>query len=884
MTFPQPPREFRSSWKRGLLSCWLLLCGAAAAAQSASPADKLAPALQNLAARGSKSPAQTVRVSSAQPAALREWAARELPQARFRPLTPEVLEVSGLSAAQLPALAASPFLTFVDVARRPGREERLISFNDLSANRASVVHQQLPQLSGAGLTVSVKENAFDPADIDFKGRVLAAPSGAPVSPHATIMATIVAGAGNSGPTGKGVAWQARLTPASFASFLPDDGQALTQAGVSVQNHSYGSSAGIENWYGLEAREYDRHTRLFPGLLHVFSAGNSGTDTSPSGPYAAVPGFANLTGQFKMAKNVLSVGATDALGQVAARSSRGPAYDGRVKPELVAYGDGGTSEAAAMVSGIALLVQQAYRDGHGGALPTAALVKAALLNSADDAGRPEVDFATGFGRADALGAVQTIREGRFAAGSSSPGATQTFPLTVPAGMRQLKVTLVWPDAEAAANAPRALVNDLDLELVQPATGRRWRPWVLSSYPHADSLQLPARRRADHLNNVEQVTLALPDAGSYEVQVRGFDVPVGPQAFSLAYEWEATGLSWTRPQAGDDLRPEERNTLRWQWRGPAATGRLEYRPVGSTAWQLVEAAVNLADEQWAWTPPAAEQVAELRLSVGSSAWTSEKFTLTRRPLPQVGYACPEEVLLYWPRTTGATQYQLYRVGATHLEPLALTADTVLVIDRRQQPETYVAVAPILQGLEGSRSYTVGYNEQETSCYVKSFQPRQLVNDTAVFDLELGSTFRLQSATLERRSGAGFVPVQTVAPVTQLRLSLADRLPASGRYEYRVRLETTDGRQYYSQTEPIFQALAGDVLVFPNPVPSGQLLNIVTTESDGVELSIYDLRGRLLRRSTEASAIISLNPAGLPQGTYLVHVRTPRGQTTVRRIVVL
>jgi hypothetical protein len=48
----------------------------------------------------------------------------------------------------------------------------------------------------------------------------------------------------------------------------------------------------------------------------------------------------------------------------------------VKPELIAYGDAGSSEAAAVVSGIALLTQQAYSDQFGN-LPEASLLKASF---------------------------------------------------------------------------------------------------------------------------------------------------------------------------------------------------------------------------------------------------------------------------------------------------------------------------------------------------------------------------------------------------------------------------------------------------------------------------------------------------------------------------
>ena len=843
---------------------------------------KLAPGLQAPAAPRSF---RTVRVSVSNQAAFQQWARQYLPTVRVsQPSTSaRTLTVVGLDAAALAQLAACPWVDFVDVADRRAHEERRLNNSDLSVNAIALVHARYPQLGGQGLTVSVKEQPFDPADIDFKGRVVAAGSfPGPASDHATAMATLIGGAGNSDPLGRGVARAVRLITSDFARLLPDDGQQLTQAGVSVQNHSYGVA--IENYYGIEAQEYDRHCQQFPTLVHVFSSGNAGRQASSTGLYQGLANFANLTGQFKMSKNTLSVGATDPSGAVSALSSRGPAYDGRVKPELVAYGEGGSSESAALVSGISALLQQTYRDLHGGTLPAAALVKAVLLNSADDLGRPEVDYLNGFGQADALGAIAAMRDGNYFTGTVASGIDRVFTLTVPAGQQQLKATLVWSDPAAAANASQALINDLDVELVATGTGQRWLPWGLSTAPNPDSLARPARRHADHLNNVEQITLALPAPGTYELHVRGYAVPQGPQAFSVAYEVRAPDLTWVSPPGPTDLLPGTSTILRWQWSGPPTTARLEYRPVGRSQWRVVNAAVPLAQNRLAWAVPDTTTLAQLRFVAGGGGFLSDTFAIVHAPPLQVGYACPDQVLLQWARVAGVTDYQVYQLGATALIPLVRITDTTLVISRAQLANHYYAVAPIIGGKVVRPSGTIDYATQGTACYFRSFRPRQLVTDVVTFDLEIGTIAGLKSATLERLVASGYESVSTIAPVRPLAMVFTDQPPGPGRYQYRVRLETTAGQSVFSQLEQVDFLRMGDLLVFPNPVVAGEPLSLIAGDQGEVRITLYDALGRLQRTGTANGAIINVDTNRLRPGMYLLRVQTENGSLATRRIVVL
>jgi hypothetical protein len=864
-----------------LTGLWL---GAAPLAQAQQIAPRLAPPVREAMQR-KKAPG-TVRLRVRDATAFRQWASQALPQAQVSavPGSPATLTVSQLTAHQFATLAASPLVEFVDVPDRKAHDERLLSGADLTVNNLRAVQRRYPALTGQGLVVSIKENPLDATDLDFRGRLLNTPVGTVIeSVHASIMATLIAGAGNSGPAGEGAARQAGIASSSYANLLPDANTDLTRLGVSVQNHSYGT--GIENYYGLEALGYDQQTRQLPTLLHVFSSGNSGTSASTEGVYKGLPNVANLTGQFKMSKNSLAVGATDGLGQVAALSSRGPAYDGRVKPELVAYGDAGSSDASALGSGAALLVQQAYRDSQGGALPSAALVKAALINGARDVGAPAVDFAAGFGQLDALKAVRTMLDGRYRVGSVAQGQEQVYTIAVPAGTQQVKVTLTWTDPEAAANASQALINDLDLDILDPGASR-WLPWTLSTYPNLDSLARPARRRADHLNNVEQVTINLPAAGTYQLRVRGYAVPSGPQAFSLAYEVVAPGFEWLTPSALRNVRPGQAAQLRWEYAGPATAAQLQYRPVGRAAWRSIAASLDPTQRTYSWAVPDTTTLAQLRCVIGSQAYVSDTFALAR-PLPlRVGYVCTDETLLTWPATPGATQYQVYRLGDTSLQPFQVVADTLLRVLPAQNAGRYFAVAPVLGGKLAERGATINLAEAGVSCYVRSFLPRFPIADTAQLILSLSTRYNLQAVQLQRLGPGGFQTIQTLRPVTQLTTLFTDPTATIGLNRYRLLGQDVTGRSFISDTVDVQLVRRGELLVFPIPVVIGQNLQVAGEQRVSLEVSLYDALGRLTRTSTLSGALNLFDTSNLSPGVYLLRATptTGGGPARTRRVVLV
>lgn len=361
-------------------------------------------------------------------------------------------------------------------------------------------------------------------------------------------------------------------PANLATMF---NQAYTD-GARIHTNSWGAAANF-GAYEKMAASVDQVMFDKQDLLIVFAAGNSGVDKNRDARIDA-----NSIGTPGTSKNALTVGASenllanggiqkkigelkgsvdnwpmppmtesklsDNINGLAMFSSRGPTNDGRIKPDVVAPGtnilsvksqqptaellwgayntdyvfSGGTSMAAPLAAGAAAVVREVLEKWMQ-APPTAALVKAYLLNSAIEmfpGQYGEVGAAKGqeiltlkpnndegYGRVDMTSALAIVR-GRqvmFEDSKVGVGTTEESVMTFKVAQAgQLHVNLVWTDAPGSVNSSKALVNDLDLEVVLP-NGQ-----VLS--------------HKDQTNNHEFVQAAVT-AGEVKIRVKGVNVPMG-----------------------------------------------------------------------------------------------------------------------------------------------------------------------------------------------------------------------------------------------------------------------------------------------------------------------------------------------------------------------
>jgi hypothetical protein len=176
------------------------------------------------------------------------------------------------------------------------------------------------------------------------------------------------------------------------------------------------------------------------------------------------------------------------------------------------------------------------------------------------------------------ALKTIRDTAWFEASVSTGDTSTFDITVPAGAHELRAMVYWTDKEAAVSAASALVNNIDMQLTDLTGSSTYNPWVLNTAPNATTLNNPATRGIDALNNVEQVTLDSPSAGDYRVSVYGSNIPNGPQTFYVVYYVEMEEIELVYP-ATEAMEPGT-TTVRWDG---ATTGLTwEYSIDGGNTW--------------------------------------------------------------------------------------------------------------------------------------------------------------------------------------------------------------------------------------------------------------------------------------------------------------
>ena len=311
-------------------------------------------------------------------------------------------------------------------------------------------------------------------------------------------------------------------------------QWAVQGGAIGGNNSWTTGEGTNHGYQASERTHDimvldgdwTTTNVAEPFIEVFSAGNSG------------PGTSTLTAP-KEGKNLIVTASSQnyrvgSIDTISSFSSRGPAVDGRWVPTIATPGEqisssrndlggscstaiagtnnlyafcSGTSMAAPHTSGAITLVTEWWRAFNSGANPSTAMAKALMVNGAVDMGTADIpNINEGWGRINTTNIISpsvpvVYQDLPVVFGNS--GESWTLAAGVADPSKPVKITLAWSDAPGAVGANPALVNNLNLTVVNGAN-----TYLGNVFSGGWSSTGGA---ADAINNLENVYIQNPAGG-------------------------------------------------------------------------------------------------------------------------------------------------------------------------------------------------------------------------------------------------------------------------------------------------------------------------------------------------------------------------------------
>lgn len=519
-----------------------------------------------------------------------------------------------MPVSEIGKIAALPDVLTVEPYERPQAEDeraaQIVAGNYSSTTVLSPPgYDPLNQfgVDGSNVTVSVSDDGvsipgnggfYVTANNTVHGPLRGAAAGA-TGGHGHINASIIAGDAPFGILdplgynyGKGVAPKANIINIPFlvSGNTTTDAQAVNDAIDTLGPNGRGATISNNSWgAGVNGNSYGTREALYDGLVRdgsfaasidpfsiIFSAGNSGpaanslTRPKTSKNTIAVANSENIRTEF-------SATGADNMDDLRNSSSRGPAADGRVKPDITAPGtvitgsragdcgsvtlcfdanhaySSGTSHAAPQIAGVAALFTEYWRTANAGEEPRPSLIKAAIINTAVEmngsgttAARP--NGSEGWGRVNVssmLNAGVPIRYVNESVAFSEPGANTVITGVVSDPSKPVRVSLVWTDPPGVSDP--ALVNNLDLTV--NVGGTEYRGNVFSN-GHST-----AGGSYSTVDNVENVFLpsGIPAGTNITITVNAFalngdgilgNADATDQAFSLV------AYNFTEPTIGSN----------------------------------------------------------------------------------------------------------------------------------------------------------------------------------------------------------------------------------------------------------------------------------------------------------------------------------------------
>jgi len=833
-------------------------------------------------------------------------------------------------------LASNPLVQWIEPISAPSTPDGTRGQSSVRSNTIKTNNPSGRKYDGTGVVTAIVDDGIVGPHIDFTGRITQHTEKDDRN-HGDGVAGILVGSGNLDPTKEGMA----------------SGASINIYGVGFIN-VVGGYPHIEN--GVEHLEnlgtvitstsYSQDDQVYKNqvLLHVFSAGNSGTRDHG---YGAGSLWGNISGGAKAAKNIICAGNVNYKDELSRSSSRGPAADGRIKPDLCAMGDfhettnanntynnsfGGTSASSPAIAGVSAQLYQAYKEFNNGDNPESGLIKAAMLNTARDMGNPGPDFEYGWGVLNGLKAVRIIEDERYVRDNISQGGSKSHTITVPENVSEVRVMTYWTDVVGDPMSAIGLVNDIDMELVTPSN-QSFTPWVLDPTPNEASLSAPAVRGVDHLNNVEQVTIENPSAGTYTVNLSGFAIPEGPQTYYVLYEFIYDEVELVYPIGGEGFVPGETEVIYWDASDKNESFSLEYSTDGGNSYTTIASNVSSGDRYYDWrVPSTVSNNVKVRVNRGNSSSESE-FPFTIVELPEdisVTTVCANSIGLEWDAVNGATSYEVSVLGEKYMDSVGTsTTNNIVITGLDPEVEHWYSVKAIVSGGKGRRAvaiYHSGGIENCTDPCLNSYHDGLEIIEAETFcdmfgvENEESSENGLNVAFIENDDWVKYSNVDFgINTVNTIDVRVSSKTMGgtlevwiddkdSGDPHAVLTVASTGDWQVWETIRATFDDLSGShdvylvfkgsgflfnvnwfrfsddditaledndfdlknqVEIFPNP--TSDVLNINNTSNGTAEFKIISLTGNLIYSSIINQGVTQINLNEVGKGSYMVQVET-------------
>lgn len=596
---------------------------------------------------------------------------------------------------------------FVEEIGQPSEPVNLVERTNHRSNFLDSDSDNGLKYDATGVTVMMADDGFIGEHIDFEGRIdqsyCSSCSDDLSLDHGDHVAGTIMGAGNLNSKGKGMAYGADLIVTNAwtgtAAFNGVPGLIVSDSLV-ITSRSFGN--GCTGGYNTASNYFDKQVRQNPTILHICAAGNYGYDNCFG---SGLNGWFSQSAEEQESKNTISVGNLSHLDGLNNSSSKGPAKDGRVKPDICGVGTSvfstlpdneygvktGTSMACPGVSGTTAQIHHAYRELNGGEIPKAGLMKAILLNTADDLGNPGPDFSFGWGRINARRALEAIESQSYFTDTVVSMEIDSFEIVVPSGAKEIKIMAYWNDYEASPSANQALVNDLNMTVKTPS-GDIYDPWILDPSPNIPSITSDAVRGVDNLNNMEQFTIKDPEPGVYQIKVEGYNVFVGPQEYFVTYEVQKQHLTLTYPNGGEGWAAST-EYIRWDASEDTLDFTFDFSSDNGATWTSLGTAPAGARVLPISVPTIVSGKCLIRVGRdGIYDISDNPFSIIQVATQlEIAWACPDSLKFQWadPMGTATQGFEVDRLGTKYMDSIAYSPITEIVLQIPSTEEAWLSV---------------------------------------------------------------------------------------------------------------------------------------------------------------------------------------------------